>query len=71
MDFQDLAGNDIAFRIRESLGMLNSLNRNQNDRYDATIADMLAQKGRLGQKSGAGWYNYENQKKLGDSKFIL
>ena len=49
----DLAGNDIGWAIRkrraiESPGML----------YSKT-ADLLCEQGRFGQKTGAGWYDYE------------
>jgi 3-hydroxyacyl-CoA dehydrogenase len=48
----DLAGNDIGWAIRkrrylENLGM----------KYSKT-ADLLCEKGRFGQKTGAGWYDY-------------
>ena len=48
----DLAGNDIGFAIRkrryvEKPGM----------KYSKT-ADLLCEKGRFGQKTGAGWYDY-------------
>jgi 3-hydroxyacyl-CoA dehydrogenase len=49
----DLAGNDIGWAIRkrraiESPGML----------YSKT-ADLLCEQGRFGQKTGAGWYDYQ------------
>jgi 3-hydroxyacyl-CoA dehydrogenase len=50
----DLTGNDVSWRIRqrryaERPGM----------RY-SRIADRLCERGRFGQKSGAGWYRYES-----------
>ncbi|PHP66187.1 3-hydroxyacyl-CoA dehydrogenase [Zhengella mangrovi] len=44
----DLAGNDIGWRTRKSLGKT------------AALADPLCEAGRYGQKTGAGWYRYED-----------
>ena len=44
----DLAGNDIGFRTRKALGLT------------AAIADPICEAGRYGQKTGAGYYRYED-----------
>jgi 3-hydroxyacyl-CoA dehydrogenase len=49
----DLAGNDIGWKIRQ---------RRYVDKPHVTysrIADRLCERGRFGQKTGAGWYRYE------------
>jgi len=43
----DLAGLDVGYRARRQRGL------------DWPIADAIVEAGRLGQKSGAGWYRYE------------
>ena len=49
----DMAGLDIAWRMRQRL----AATRDPRSRYCA-IADRLCERGRLGRKSGAGWYRY-------------
>lgn len=49
----DMAGLDIAWRMRQRL----AATRDPRERYCA-IADRLCERGRLGRKSGAGWYRY-------------
>ena len=54
----DLAGNDIGWYIRK---------RRYLEKPDVTyskVADLLCEKGRYGQKTSAGWYDY----KVGDRK---
>lgn len=48
----DLAGLDIGYRVRQAEG------KPANERYSGTVADRLVEMGRLGQKSGAGFYSY-------------
>jgi 3-hydroxyacyl-CoA dehydrogenase len=48
----DLAGNDIGWAIRKRRYM-----EKPNMKYSKT-ADLLCEKGRYGQKTGAGWYDY-------------
>ncbi len=48
----DLAGNDIGWAIRKRRYV-----EKPNVRYSKT-ADLLCEKGRFGQKTGAGWYDY-------------
>lgn len=50
---QDLAGLDIAFKA-------NQLMRNLGRPQPMSLADRLASRGRFGQKSRAGWYDYED-----------
>jgi len=51
----DMSGLDIAWRMRQSL----AATRDPIARY-VYISDMLCESGRLGQKSGAGYYRYEH-----------
>ncbi|MDZ7921094.1 3-hydroxyacyl-CoA dehydrogenase NAD-binding domain-containing protein [Rhodoferax sp.] len=48
----DLAGNDIGWAIRKR-----RYTEQPNMKYSKT-ADLLCEKGRFGQKTGAGWYDY-------------
>ncbi|MBY0409881.1 MAG: 3-hydroxyacyl-CoA dehydrogenase, partial [Burkholderiaceae bacterium] len=48
----DLAGNDIGWAIRKRRAI-----EQPNLKYSKT-ADLLCEKGRFGQKTGAGWYDY-------------
>ena len=48
----DLAGNDVSWRIRQERAKAGTLRRAQ------PLADALCEAGRLGQKTGAGWYDY-------------
>ena len=48
----DMAGNDVSWRIRQERAKAGTLRRAQ------PLADALCELGRLGQKSGAGWYDY-------------
>lgn len=50
----DLAGLDIGWRIRQR----QAATRPKDERY-AEIGDIVCEKGRYGQKTGAGWYRYE------------
>ncbi len=51
----DLAGLDISWRVRKS----QAATRPAHLRY-SPIADRICEMGRLGQKTGAGWYRYED-----------
>jgi 3-hydroxyacyl-CoA dehydrogenase len=51
----DLAGLDVGWRIRQG----RAASRDPNERYSA-IADKICERGRFGQKTGAGWYRYES-----------
>ncbi|MBP8929884.1 MAG: enoyl-CoA hydratase/isomerase family protein [Paracoccus sp.] len=50
-EMQDMAGLDIAFRIREAA-------RARGEPVPEMLADRLVRAGRLGQKTGAGWFDY-------------
>lgn len=50
----DMAGLDIAWQTRRRL----AATRDQQERY-VPLLDQLCETGRLGRKSGAGWYRYE------------
>ena len=50
----DMAGLDIAWRTRRRL----AATRDPQERY-VPLLDQLCEAGRLGRKSGAGWYRYE------------
>jgi 3-hydroxyacyl-CoA dehydrogenase len=50
----DLAGLDVGWRIRQH----RAKTRPKNERY-SPIADRICERGRFGQKTGAGWYRYE------------
>jgi 3-hydroxyacyl-CoA dehydrogenase len=50
----DLAGLDIGWAIRKR----QAVTRDPSERY-AAAADRLCERGRFGQKTGAGWYRYE------------
>ncbi|MFE5705412.1 3-hydroxyacyl-CoA dehydrogenase NAD-binding domain-containing protein [Rhodococcus koreensis] len=50
----DLAGNDISWAIRKRRYL------EQRDYPRDEIGDALCELGRFGQKTGAGWYDYEN-----------
>jgi 3-hydroxyacyl-CoA dehydrogenase len=51
----DLAGLDVGWRIRQG----RAATRDPEERYSA-IADKICERGRFGQKTGAGWYRYES-----------
>jgi 3-hydroxyacyl-CoA dehydrogenase len=50
----DMSGLDIAWRMRQATAG----RRDPRERYP-DVADTLCEQGRLGQKTGAGWYRYE------------
>lgn len=54
----DLSGLDIAWRMRQA----QAAKRNPSERYVA-ILDHLCEQGRLGRKSGAGYYSYPDGKR--------
>lgn len=55
-EMQDLAGLDIAWAMRKR----RAATRDPNERY-VEIADLLCEQGRLGRKTGKGWYRYSGQ----------
>ena len=54
----DLAGLDVGWRIRKEIRHLEI----PGERYPFA-EDMLAEMGRFGQKTGAGWYKYDEQRR--------
>ncbi len=56
MAMGDLAGLDVGWRIRQGKGLPDSLT--EGERY-CTIPDRICELGRYGQKTGAGYYRYE------------
>ncbi|MFG1342462.1 3-hydroxyacyl-CoA dehydrogenase [Xanthobacter autotrophicus] len=53
----DMSGLDVAWAMRKR----RAPTRDPNERY-AAIADRLCEAGRLGRKTGGGWYDYEDGK---------
>jgi 3-hydroxyacyl-CoA dehydrogenase len=65
----DLAGNDIGYRIRREAYYPHSAQKVEG-RRGATwmkLADALCDAGRLGQKTGKGWYAYDGRKPIEDA----
>jgi len=57
----DLAGVDVCWRIRQEYKHLHPAGWR-----DVLVVDQLYEKGRYGQKTGAGWYNYEGRNAVTD-----
>jgi 3-hydroxyacyl-CoA dehydrogenase len=55
----DLGGLDIAYRIRKEFRHLEKPNARQ-----PFLEDRLVEMGRLGQKSGSGWYKYDDERRV-------
>ena len=53
---QDIAGIDVGARIRQ---YLKSIGKRRAEGPQSEVPDRLYEMGRYGQKTGAGWYNYE------------
>jgi 3-hydroxyacyl-CoA dehydrogenase len=53
---QDIAGIDVGARIRQ---FLRSIGKHRAEGPQSAVPDELFEMGRYGQKTGAGWYNYE------------
>ncbi|WP_414451742.1 3-hydroxyacyl-CoA dehydrogenase NAD-binding domain-containing protein [Burkholderia sp. 22PA0099] len=61
----DLAGNDIGWAIRKRRYV------EQPDLHYSKIADRLCEQGRFGQKTGAGWYDYQpGERRAKPSKLV-
>jgi 3-hydroxyacyl-CoA dehydrogenase len=54
----DMAGLDVAWRVRQELGHFSDPAERR-----PLVADKLNAMGRLGQKAGKGWYRYDEQRK--------
>src|SRR5688572_22567842 len=52
----DLAGLDVGWRIRKEFPELSTV----GDRRAFLVADRLCEKGHFGQKTGLGWYQYQD-----------
>lgn len=61
----DLSGLDIAWAHR------NRKQAETGDRSDLPVLEWLVEAGRLGRKSGSGWYRYENGQKLVDPALAI
>merc|ERR1719491_2521660 len=65
----DLAGNDIGYKVRKSKGQVKDAvtgkvpEKRRGMRYSDIADDLVVKLGRLGQKVGKGWYDYD--KKVG------
>jgi len=57
----DMSGLDIAWKRRQRLAAI----RDPKERY-VEITDRLCERGRFGQKSGAGWYRYPKDARKGE-----
>jgi len=53
---QDIAGIDVGARIRQ---YLRSIGKERAEGPQSPVPDWLFEMGRYGQKTGAGWYRYE------------
>jgi 3-hydroxyacyl-CoA dehydrogenase len=62
----DMAGLDIAWRMRQRL----AATRDPRERY-CPLADRLCEQGRLGRKTGAGWYRYAPEARKGEPDPIV
>ena len=58
LDTGDLAGLDVGWRIRKEYGHLDTSGVRQ-----PFLEDRLCELGRYGQKTGAGWYKYDEQRR--------
>ena len=54
----DMAGLDVAWRVRQELGHFSDAGERR-----PLVADKLYELGRYGQKRGKGWYRYDEQRK--------
>jgi 3-hydroxyacyl-CoA dehydrogenase len=54
---QDIAGIDVGWRIRQ---FLKSIGKTRAEGPQSAVPDRLYEMGRYGQKTGAGWYKYDN-----------
>ena len=61
----DMAGIDVAWRIRQELGHFRGEERRP------LVADKLCEMGRVGQKSGSGWYRYDEHRRPIPDPFVV
>jgi 3-hydroxyacyl-CoA dehydrogenase len=57
-EVDDMAGLDVAFRVRRELGQFSDPRLRR-----PLVADRLCEMGRFGQKAGKGWYTYGEKRK--------
>ena len=57
-EVEDMAGLDVAWRVRRELRQFSAPGQRK-----PLVADALCERGRFGQKSGKGWYTYEGDGK--------
>ncbi|XP_051937426.1 peroxisomal bifunctional enzyme isoform X1 [Hippocampus zosterae] len=59
----DLSGIDVGWRIRKGEGLVqpDTVRVRQGRRY-SPLGDLLYEQGRFGQKTGRGWYRYDNRR---------
>jgi 3-hydroxyacyl-CoA dehydrogenase len=62
----DMAGIDVAWRVRQELGHLNAPGERR-----PLVADKLYELGRFGQKTGAGWYSYDERRTPSPDPVVL
>ena len=55
----DLAGNDVGYRQRQEMGLIDPAYPGRRNIKDKTMADRLCEAGYYGQKTGRGWYVYD------------
>ncbi|XP_057708524.1 peroxisomal bifunctional enzyme isoform X2 [Corythoichthys intestinalis] len=60
----DLSGIDVGWRVRKAEGLVQpgTSTRVRNGRRYSPLGDLLYEQGRFGQKTGCGWYRYDNSR---------
>ena len=61
----DMAGIDVAWRVRQELGHFREGGRKP------LVADKLCELGRFGQKTGSGWYRYDDPRQPTADPFVV
>jgi 3-hydroxyacyl-CoA dehydrogenase len=62
----DMAGIDVAWRVRQELGHFSEPGERR-----PLVADQLYELGRLGQKTGRGWYTYDDSRKAAPDPVVI
>jgi 3-hydroxyacyl-CoA dehydrogenase len=62
----DMAGIDVAVRVRRELGHFSEPNVRQ-----PLVQEQLVDRGRLGQKTGKGWYRYDDRRKASPDQDVV